>query len=265
VNDDPQGSGRWQWFGTLSVAPNGRIDAVWNDTRNSLVTNMCQTYTSYSLDGGRTWSKNVSMTPTWDSIIGWPNQNKIGDYYHMVSDNTGSGLAYSATFNGEQDVYYLRIEPEPPVLPQSFFLQRGLLTSGGLSDLFASDDSVLAVQLGPVPSVIEAPVQVVVEGTAPTGSPLELGFLLEAHVSSSNISQQIELFNFVIGTWQVVDTRSATVGDSIAHVHVTTNPGRYIRTSDRRVMAKVSYRALGPVPIFLWTASLDRAHWTIQL
>lgn len=34
VNDDPQGNGAHQWFGTMSVAPNGRIDAIWNDTRN---------------------------------------------------------------------------------------------------------------------------------------------------------------------------------------------------------------------------------------
>ena len=33
VNDDP-GTSAWQWFGTMSVAPNGRIDAVWLDTRN---------------------------------------------------------------------------------------------------------------------------------------------------------------------------------------------------------------------------------------
>ena len=34
VNDDPVGGNAWQWFGTLGVAANGRLDAVWNDTRN---------------------------------------------------------------------------------------------------------------------------------------------------------------------------------------------------------------------------------------
>ena len=42
-------------------------------------------------------------------MFGWPQQNKIGDYYDMVSDNLGADVAYSATFNGEEDVYYLRI------------------------------------------------------------------------------------------------------------------------------------------------------------
>src|SRR5436190_8051471 len=35
VNNDTPGNRAFQWFGTMSVAPNGRIDAVWNDTRGS--------------------------------------------------------------------------------------------------------------------------------------------------------------------------------------------------------------------------------------
>jgi hypothetical protein len=30
----------------------------------------------------------------------------MGDYFDMVSDGTGASLAWAATFNGEQDVYY---------------------------------------------------------------------------------------------------------------------------------------------------------------
>ena len=41
--------------------------------------------------------------------MGWPNQAKIGDYYTMISDDAGADVAYAATFNGGQDVYYLRI------------------------------------------------------------------------------------------------------------------------------------------------------------
>jgi hypothetical protein len=31
VNDDPIDHNKWHWFGTLAVAPNGRLDAVWLD------------------------------------------------------------------------------------------------------------------------------------------------------------------------------------------------------------------------------------------
>lgn len=109
VNDDPVDGGALQWFGTMSVSPNGRIDAIWNDTRNTGADNLSELYYSFSLDGGDTWSVNVPVSPVFDSHVGWPNQAKIGDYYDMISDDLGANLAWAATFNGEQDVYFLRI------------------------------------------------------------------------------------------------------------------------------------------------------------
>ncbi|MDO8629918.1 MAG: sialidase family protein, partial [Phycisphaerales bacterium] len=108
VNDDPA-SGAWHWFGTMSVAPNGRIDMIWNDTRNDPGNFLSEVFYSFSTDAGLTWAANVALTPEWDPSLGYPNQSKIGDYYHMVSDNGGADLAYAATFNGEEDVYFLRI------------------------------------------------------------------------------------------------------------------------------------------------------------
>lgn len=113
INDDPAGTNAWQWFGTLSIAPSGRLDVVWNDTRNDPVNpnspTQSELYYSYSDDGGATWSANEPITPAWNHYLGYPNQNKIGDYYHMVSDDVGANLAYAATFNGEQDIYFLRL------------------------------------------------------------------------------------------------------------------------------------------------------------
>lgn len=109
VNDDPPGNRAFQWFGTMSVAPNGRIDVVWNDTRGSSDSTVSALYYSYSTDGGTTWSPNEQASPTWNSTLGWPNQQKIGDYYQMISRNEGADLAWAATFNGEEDVYYLHI------------------------------------------------------------------------------------------------------------------------------------------------------------
>ncbi len=108
INDDP-GTSAWQWFGTMSVAPDGRIDVIWNDTRNDPGGFDSELFYAFSGDGGLTWSPNEPLSPAWDPHIGWPQQNKIGDYYDMVSDLEGAHIAYAATFNGEQDVYYLRL------------------------------------------------------------------------------------------------------------------------------------------------------------
>jgi len=109
VNDDPFLPGAWQWFFTMSLAPNGRIDAVWNDTRRYLVGNLSELYYSYSIDAGVTWSKNIPVSRVFDSHVGFPEDFKLGDYYHMISDDVAANVAYAATFNGEQDVYFLRI------------------------------------------------------------------------------------------------------------------------------------------------------------
>jgi hypothetical protein len=111
VNDDPS-LDNYQWFGALAVAPDGRLDAVWYDSRNSGVANLSQLYYAYSYDAGATWSPNVAVSPSFDSTVGWPNQNKIGDYLGIVSDTVQAHVAYAATFNGEQDVYYLRVFPD---------------------------------------------------------------------------------------------------------------------------------------------------------
>jgi len=109
INDDSPSNNAWQWFGTMSVAPNGRIDVIWNDTRNDPGGYDSELYYAWSEDAGETWAANVAVSPAFDPHLGWPQQNKIGDYYDMVSDDLGANLAYAATFNGEQDVYFLRI------------------------------------------------------------------------------------------------------------------------------------------------------------
>ncbi len=111
VNDDPVNHNKWHWFGTLAVAPNGRVDSVWLDSRNATNNTDSQLFYSYSTDGGMTWAPNVAVSNSFNPFLGYPNQSKMGDYITIVSDNTGGDVAYTATFNGEEDVYYVRVAP----------------------------------------------------------------------------------------------------------------------------------------------------------
>ena len=114
INDDPVDHTKWHWFGTFSLAPNGRIDSVWLDTRNAANNTDSQLFYSYSTDGGTTWAPNIAVSNAFNPFLGYPNQNKMGDYITMVSDNTGADVAYAATFNLEEDIYYVRVAPPPP-------------------------------------------------------------------------------------------------------------------------------------------------------
>src|SRR5207249_10101246 len=62
INDDPVNPSKWHWFGTFSVAPNERLDAVWYDTRNDPGNLLSQLFYSYSTDAGVTWSPNVAVS-----------------------------------------------------------------------------------------------------------------------------------------------------------------------------------------------------------
>lgn len=112
INTDTDHSD-FQWMGTMSVAPDGRIDVVWLDTRDapSNQPHKSALYYSYSIDHGETFSPNEKLTPLFDPHLGYPQQQKMGDYFDMVSDLNGAHLAWAATFNGEEDVYYAHIVP----------------------------------------------------------------------------------------------------------------------------------------------------------
>jgi hypothetical protein len=105
VNDDASTTA-WQWFGTMSVAPTGRIDVAWLDTRDNPGSVNSSLYYAYSTNGGVTWSPNARLSQAFDPHAGWPQQNKMGDYFHMVSDSAGAHLAWCGTFGGEQNVFY---------------------------------------------------------------------------------------------------------------------------------------------------------------
>jgi len=111
INDDPV-TDYIQWFGTMSVAPNGRIDVIWLDNRDSPpFSDWSSLYYSYSTDQGATWSVNEKLSDSFDPHVGYPQQNKMGDYFDMESGNTGAHLAWANTLNGEEDVYYSFINP----------------------------------------------------------------------------------------------------------------------------------------------------------
>jgi len=143
INDDSPTQHAWHWFGALAVAPNGRVDACWNDTRHSPDGSHSELYYSWSEDGGLTWAPNRPLSPPFDHTLGYPMQEKMGDYIDMVSLNEGACIAYTATFNGEEDIYFVRAEL--PIKVEAALVAGATLISwnaapGGRYSLQAKDD-----------------------------------------------------------------------------------------------------------------------------
>ncbi len=185
INDDGL-TNKWHWFGTFSVAPNGRLDAVWYDTRNAANNTDSQLFYSYSTDAGVTWSPNVAVSNSFNPFEGYPNQNKIGDYITMVSDNTGGNVAYSATFNfnpnrgqHEEDVYYVRVSPSgggtptptPTASPTSTATATPTATQTPTATPTATATTTATATATPTPTATATPNPTSTPTPTPTGTP----------------------------------------------------------------------------------------------
>ena len=170
----------------------------------------------------------------------------------------------AAAFNIFQHIdNALAIGPEETVVPDMYNLFRGLLTGGGLADLLASDDSWMTVQPGITLNQAERPVQLVIEGTAPTEAPSELRIRVEAHADINNIGQWIDLWNYDTSSYEQVDFMIATTADSVVEVSITVDPGRFIEAGTKKMKARISYKEAGIVLLFPWLISFDQTVWVI--
>ena len=79
----------------LTAVSRAGVDFVEIGFRNFPQTSFVGPY-AYSTDAGATFSAGLPVSPSFDSTIGHPQQNKIGDYYHMISSTADAALAYSA-------------------------------------------------------------------------------------------------------------------------------------------------------------------------
>jgi len=181
-----------------------------------------------------------------------------------VSDLTGTDVIYPATFNNEQDVYYVRITPPATTfVPTAFSFLTGSQTGGTLASLANSDDSRLTGRPGAVLVSTQAPVRLEVTGQSPYQYPSELTFQFEGLASIGNAQQRIFLRNYQSGQYDEVDVRIATTGDTV----VVTSPGgaasNYVGPG-LEVKALITYKPTGAVLIYPWQVGVDQTMWSVR-
>lgn len=88
INDDDPALRRIQGSPNFSLAPNGRLDAIWWDFRNDPGLFANDVYYSYSTDNGLTWSVNQRIT---DQLI----RRKIGVWSNGYDQRQPPGIASS--------------------------------------------------------------------------------------------------------------------------------------------------------------------------
>lgn len=132
LNDDRMGDGASQYLPHLSVAPDGRIDAVFLDRRNDPKDIYNNTYYTYSSDAGARFSSNVKLTNrSSDSLVGQryaiPSARglvELGSRLGLLSLDSGVVAAWPDTRNSigmadasggpiAQDIFSTQVEVPP--------------------------------------------------------------------------------------------------------------------------------------------------------
>ncbi|HEV2758766.1 MAG TPA: sialidase family protein [Acidimicrobiales bacterium] len=129
ADDDPKNL-NGKFLPMLSVAPNGRLDAAWWDTRDDPGIRSNDVYYAYSEDDGETWSKNIRVSDqTIDRRYGvWGNNFDQNSPPALASTNQFAFLGWDDTrFSTGEDG---EIVLENPVGAQGI--------GGGVQDIFVS-------------------------------------------------------------------------------------------------------------------------------
>lgn len=130
-DDDPALFGG-QFFPNLSIAPNGRVDVVWWDTRDIQGLRGTDAYYAYSTDDGRSWSANIRLTEkSIDRKLGiWGNNYDIASQPGVASTNAYAVFGWDDTRNSDLS------------------FGDSLTTGGGLQDVYVAAAQFEAIGAG---------------------------------------------------------------------------------------------------------------------
>ena len=150
ADDDPKKL-NGKFLPMLSVAPNGRLDAAWWDTRDDPGIRANDVYYAYSEDDGVTWSKNIRIS---DQTI----DRRYGVYGNNFDQNSPPALASTNEFAflGWDDTRHSTGEEGQIVLASPVGTE-GI--GGGVQDIFVS-----AVQFEKIGGGTSTTAQIVLAG-----------------------------------------------------------------------------------------------------
>jgi nitrous oxidase accessory protein NosD len=211
----------------------------------------------------------------WDD--GYPSGGNYWSDYHGTDGFHGSGQNElgpdgigdtSYVISGGIDHYpFMQINGWNThyTLPENYTIIRGHYLSGGLPDLFMSDDSRLLIQSGETLGPFEPPVKIRAKGTTPIHAPQTINFTVEAKSLGSGITQTIELYNYINNSYELLDSRTSTVTDTRVTISIMENPSRFIHQTNGEMTVQLSWYVTGPILAWPFQVGIDQAIWTVRM
>jgi hypothetical protein len=209
---------------------------------------------------------NVSQTAD-DELTSWSNF----PWSTRAFDNTGNGTTdmgaldlYSpgGTTCYYDDIVFEEVVVGGPVHPDSFTTFRGVLVSGNLNSVLASDDSDLCHQPGITLFPTEAPVTIDFVGTLPDDTPASISATVESTANTVGLGLTFRMWKFTGAPgWQTVGTSGQTNNvDTVRTFNGVVADHVQVGTGEVRLRYEV--RRVSFVFLFPWTDCIDEVFWT---
>jgi hypothetical protein len=257
-----------QFMPAINVNKHGDISILFTQSSNVLTANMAV--------AGRVSTDATNAMSASSVLVSSSGNNytdgRWGDYFGVdvdpVDDETfwGTAMVVGAGNAWATHIMSWNVSKTWPVAPTAFSYFRGTHQSGNVASLASDDGNYLVALMGNVPIATEPPVQLEVEGTAPTGEVLGVELRAVAKVNTPGLSQRLYLFDWVANSYvQVGATQGSTMADSL-HVGSATGAfANFVQAGTRKVKAKVAFVMTGPTAVFVWTTSVDQVQWNIRV
>jgi len=226
----------------------------------------------YRTDGGTTgpgiWIDDIQPVQTWatSEVL---DSNIVGTSYSVSRQATGSywytvrGLDAEGEWGYDSD--YTETTVESIVAPIAYNLFRGILVSGTVVDVQASDEAYLSVNPGFTINSNEAPVWLNFDAVLPTDSPNSLELRLKSSANTTGIEQTVEMFNWNTDQYVELESIDTTFNsDSIQTIDLTSLANDFVRSETGEIRSRVGYRSTGFLILYPWTISIDQVGWLAE-
>lgn len=152
------------------------------------------------------------------------------------------------------------------VVPSRITMVYGRVAAGSASSLALLDNDALTVCRFTVPNGSVSPVTFRIEAQAPINTGLSTFRLTSRRSSTGMFNQSLNLFDWSRNLFDpytnVTNALSDTYGGAVCAS--VGDPAKYVRASDRKMMALVRVRPLGPTLFLGWSADFDCASFQVQ-
>lgn len=144
------------------------------------------------------------------------------------------------------------------ILTSNYAITKGTQLGGTLFELLISDNTYMTLQSIASLQRMVPDAQVEISGVVPAGTISAVGVVVESAVSTTNVKERVEMFDFVANQWVNFGDRFPTPNDSEAVSATAVDASRFVQPGTRQIRARLSWFDHG-TPVRSWLVRIDKA------